>query len=145
MSRPARFALLFVVFVDLLGQGLVFPIINSLIMSTDSTLLAQSTPTGMRHVYYGVVIGAFFLSWFLGVVYVSRVSDAIGRKNALLICLCGAFVGYVLTIAALFMNSLILLILGRSITAVFVDLGSTGFTAPEVGADVANAARAIGQ
>lgn len=35
--------------------------------------------------------------------------------------------------------------LGRSITAVFVDLGATGTTAPTVGEDVSNAARAIGR
>lgn len=43
-------------------------------------------------------------------------SDAIGRKNALLICLSGALAGYVVTILALFLNSLWLLILGRAVT-----------------------------
>jgi predicted MFS family arabinose efflux permease len=71
---------------------------------------------GQRHFYYGLVIGCFFLSWFLGVVYVSKVSDSIGRKNALLVCLGGALAGYAITITALYLNSLLLLIVGRSIT-----------------------------
>ena len=116
MSPISKITLMFVVFVDLIGQGLVFPIINAMIMETSSTFMPSSTPTGMRHFYYGLVIGCFFLSWFLGVVYVSKVSDSIGRKNALLICLAGALLGYAITIAALFFNSLPLLILGRSIT-----------------------------
>ncbi|MCL6283508.1 MFS transporter [Ruegeria sp. 2012CJ41-6] len=116
MTKIAKITLLFVVFVDLIGQGLVFPIINSLIMQTDAGFLPEATPTGRRHFYYGLVIGCFFLAWFLGVVYVSKVSDAIGRKNALLICLGGALVGYALTIASLYLDSLLLLILGRSIT-----------------------------
>ncbi len=116
MTNITKITLLFVVFVDLLGQGLVFPIINTLIMSSDSSLLSKSTPTGMRHFYYGLVIGSFFLSWFLGVVYVSKVSDSIGRKNALLICLTGALIGYALTILSLYLESLALLILGRCIT-----------------------------
>lgn len=116
MTRIAKITLLFVVFVDLIGQGLVFPIINSLIMETKSGFLPESTSMGSRHFYYGLVIGCFFLSWFLGVVYVSKVSDSIGRKNALLICLGGALAGYAITIAALYINSLILLIVGRSIT-----------------------------
>lgn len=116
MTTIAKITLLFVVFVDLIGQGLVFPIINSLIMETSSTLLPESTTQKSRHLYYGLVIGCFFLSWFLGVVYVSKVSDSIGRKNALLICLAGALAGYALTIVALYLNSLWLLILGRSIT-----------------------------
>ena len=71
---------------------------------------------GVRHFNYGLVIGIFFLAWFLGVVYVSKVSDSIGRKNALLICLGGALTGYAITIASLYLNSLWLLILGRAIT-----------------------------
>ncbi|SLN40482.1 Tetracycline resistance protein, class C [Roseovarius albus] len=116
MTNITKITLLFVVFVDLLGQGLVFPIINTLIMSSDSSLLSKSTPTGMRHFYYGLVIGSFFLSWFLGVVYVSKVSDSIGRKNALLVCLTGALIGYAITILSLYLESLALLILGRCIT-----------------------------
>ncbi|MFD0910996.1 MFS transporter [Ruegeria arenilitoris] len=116
MTKIAKITLLFVVFVDLIGQGLVFPIINSLIMETKSGFLPEGTSMGSRHFYYGLVIGCFFLSWFLGVVYVSKVSDSIGRKNALLICLGGALAGYAITITALYINSLILLIVGRSIT-----------------------------
>ncbi len=116
MSKIAKITLLFVVFVDLIGQGLVFPIINSLIMETKSGFLPDATRMGRRHFYYGLVIGCFFLSWFLGVVYVSKVSDSIGRKNALLVCLAGALAGYAITIAALYLNSLMLLIVGRSIT-----------------------------
>ncbi|MEM9254089.1 MAG: MFS transporter [Pseudomonadota bacterium] len=116
MSTVAKITLLFVVFVDLIGQGLVFPIINSLLMLPDSGFLPKDTPDATRHFYYGLVIGCFFLSWFLGVVYVAKVSDSIGRKNALLICLGGALLGYALTILSLYLNSLLLLILGRSIT-----------------------------
>ena len=72
MTKIAKITLLFVVFVDLIGQGLVFPIINSLIMETKSGFLPENTPEGRRHFYYGLVIGCFFLSWFLGVVYVSK-------------------------------------------------------------------------
>ena len=53
------------VFVDLLGQGLVFPIINALIMESDSSFLPNGTSDATRHLYYGLVIGAFFLCWFL--------------------------------------------------------------------------------
>lgn len=116
MSTIAKITLLFVVFVDLIGQGLVFPIINSMIMEPTSSFLPHDTPTGSRHFYYGLVIGCFFLAWFLGVVYVSKVSDSIGRKNALLICLGGALLGYALTILSLYLNSLLLLIIGRSVT-----------------------------
>lgn len=116
MTKMAKVTLMFVVFVDLIGQGLVFPIINALIMEPTSGFLPEGTSTAIRHVDYGLVIGIFFLAWFLGVVYVSRLSDSIGRKNALLICLGGALAGYAITLVSLYVNSLWLLILGRAIT-----------------------------
>ncbi|MBL8660812.1 MAG: MFS transporter [Rhodospirillales bacterium] len=116
MKTVAKITLMFVVFVDLIGQGLVFPIINALIMEPSSGFLPKSTDVDMRHIGYGLVIGIFFLAWFFGVVYVSKVSDSIGRKKALLICLGGALTGYVITLASLYVNSLWLLILGRAIT-----------------------------
>ncbi|WP_421726484.1 MFS transporter [Bauldia sp.] len=116
MPVIAKITLMFVVFVDLIGQGLVFPIINTLVMDPSSGFLPAGTSTAWRHFDYGLVIGIFFLSWFLGVVYVARVSDSIGRKNALLVCLGGALTGYALTILSLYLNSLWLLILGRAIT-----------------------------
>ncbi|MBN9668724.1 MFS transporter [Roseibium aggregatum] len=116
MTRLAKFTLLFVVFVDLLGQGLVFPIINSLIMEPDASMLPKATSEAMRHFDYGLIIGVFFLCWFFGAPYISKLSDVIGRKNAILICLCGALGGYALTIVALYLNSFPLLILGRAVT-----------------------------
>ena len=116
MTKMAKITLMFVVFVDLLGQGLVFPIINALVMKPATGFLPEGTSTAVRHLDYGLVIGAFFLAWFLGVVYVARVSDSIGRKNALLVCLGGALAGYAITIVSLYLNSLWLLILGRAVT-----------------------------
>jgi MFS family permease len=120
MSAPAKFALLFIVFVDLLGQGLVFPIVNALIMDPSSTFLPHTASDTVRHLNYGLVIGVFFLMWFLGAPYISKLSDVVGRKNAILICLFGALAGYAMTIAAVYYSSLWMLILGR---------GITGFTA----------------
>lgn len=116
MSPFAKITMVFVVFVDLLGQGLVFPILNSLIMEPGTSILPQTTSMAMRHFNYGLIIGIFFLCWFFGAPYISKLSDQIGRKNAILICLFGALAGYALTIAALYVNSFLLLILGRAIT-----------------------------
>lgn len=107
----AKVTLLFVVFVDLLGQGLVFPIFNSLMMEPTGDFLPVATSNADRHIDDGLVIDIFFLAWFLGVVYVAKLSDSIGRRIAMLICLGGALTGYVLTIASLYLNSLWLLVL----------------------------------
>lgn len=112
----SKFGLLFVVFVDVVGQGLIIPIINSLIMDPAAAFMPTGTPEGTRHFNYGLVIGVFYLSWFLGAVYISKLSDSIGRKNGILICLAGSLVGYVLTILSIALGSLWLMILGRAIS-----------------------------
>ena len=115
--------LLFVIMVDVAGQGLILPIINTLVMDPTTGLLLQSAPASERHFSFGLVIGVFYLSWFLGAVYISKLSDSIGRKNGILICLTGAFAGYVLTILSVIFGSLLLMVLGRVVT---------GFTAGSI-------------
>jgi MFS family permease len=114
--RLSKFALLFVVFVDVAGQGVIIPIIDTLIMEPGAAFLPPETSPRTRHFDYGLVIGVFYLSWFLGAVYVSKLSDSIGRKNGILLCLAGALVGYVLTIVAIAVGSLWLMLLGRAVT-----------------------------
>ena len=112
----SKLALLFVVFVDISGQGLIFPILVTVLTDPSSGFLPAGTSQGTRQLYYGLTIGAFFLAWFLGSVYIARLSDSIGRKRGIQLCLAGAGAGYVLTIVAFATSSLWLLILGRAIT-----------------------------
>jgi len=93
----AKIALLLVVLVDIMGQGLLYPILMTLMLDPNQPFLPASTPQSDRSLYYGAVIGAFFFSWFLGAAYISRLSDTIGRKKGIQICLAGGFLGYGLT------------------------------------------------
>lgn len=109
----SRFALLMVVFIDIMGQGLMYPLITSILFSTSRDFLPHDMPQAAREVRYGIVIGLFFISWFFGAAFISKLSDYIGRKNGILICLTGTLTGYVLTILALMTSSFILLVVGR--------------------------------
>jgi len=112
----AKIALLLVVLVDIMGHGLLYPILTTLMLDPNHPFLPQSTPQSDRSLYYGAVTGAFFFSWFLGAAYISRLSDMIGRKKGIQICLAGGFLGYVLTILSLYTNSFWLLLIGRVVT-----------------------------
>ncbi|MCV0425617.1 MAG: MFS transporter [Roseibium sp.] len=114
--NPAKLSLMLVVLVDVMGQGLAFPIFNTLMMQADLGFLPASTSESARRLNYGLVIGVFFTTWFLGAVYVSRISDSIGRKKGIILCLTGSFTGYLLTIVAMASNSLWLLLASRAIT-----------------------------
>ncbi len=111
----ARIALLFVVFIDILGQGLLLPILSSLLLDPSQDFLAEGVSQAGRELRYGIVLGLFYLAWFFGAAFISKLSDYIGRKIAVLICLFGAFVGYALTAVAIDNGSLVLLIVARFI------------------------------
>ncbi|MES0810912.1 MFS transporter [Roseibium sp. SCPC15] len=112
----AKFSLMLVVLVDVMGQGLAFPIFNTLMMQADLGFLPTSTTQAERSFDYGLVIGVFFTTWFLGAVYISRISDSIGRKKGIFLCLAGSFAGYLLTVAAIAISSFWLLLFSRAIT-----------------------------
>ena len=111
-----KFSLMLVVVLDVMGQGLVIPVITTLLIDSDSGFLKPATSTSERQFYYGVTMGVFYFSWFLGAAYISKLSDFIGRKQGLLICLAGALGGYMLTIISFYIESLSLLIVARIIT-----------------------------
>lgn len=111
--KLTKFALLSVVFLDIMSQGLVIPILNTIIMSPAQDFLPKDTSTAARQFDFGLTMAVFFIAWFFGAAYISKVSDYIGRKAAMLICLVGALLAYILTIIALDTNSLTLLIIAR--------------------------------
>ena len=114
--KLVKFALLLVVFLDVMNQGLVLPLMNTILLDPGQGILSKDTSSSERQLYYGIVMGAFFLSWFLGAAYISKLSDFMGRKQGILICLAGALIGYALTIVALVTNSFALLLIGRIIS-----------------------------
>ncbi|MEM7146905.1 MAG: MFS transporter [Verrucomicrobiota bacterium] len=114
--KLATFSLLLVVALDVMGQGVVIPVITTLLLDQNETFLPHNTPEATRQSYFGIAMGAFFLSWFLGAAYIAKLSDFIGRKQGILICLSGAFIGYALMITALYLNSFPILIASRIVT-----------------------------
>ena len=114
--KRAIFALIFVCFVDVMGQGLAFPIFDALLLKPGSSFLAVGTSQAQAEFLYGIAIGTFFLTWFFGSIYIARLSDSIGRKLGILICLLGAFAGYAIAAMAIVMHSYSLLVASRAIT-----------------------------
>ncbi len=111
-----RLSLMLVVFVDVMGQGLILPIINTLLIDPTSSFLPAGMGHGTREIYYGVLMATFYVFWFFGAAYISKLSDYIGRKNGMVICLLGALAGYMLTIIAIEMSNYYLLLVGRAIS-----------------------------
>ena len=117
MSKHSSFAacapLLLVIFIDGMGLSLLFPVLGSIIIDTHSHFLPATVSISMRDFLYGLTIGIFMICWFFGAAILGDLSDTIGRKKALMVCLLGAFLGYLLSAVAVAADSLTLLIAGR--------------------------------
>ncbi len=110
--------LLLILFIDGMGLGLVIPILNGLIFDEHSAFLATALSPLMHNVIYGGIIGIFMLCWFFGAAILGDLSDQIGRKKSLLICLGGGFFSYLISGISVSAHSLSLLIIGRIIAGV---------------------------
>ena len=115
MNR-AIFSLVFTCFADVIGQGLAFPIFAVILMQSGQGFLSSGTSPAHGSFLYGVAVGTFFLTWFFGSLYISRLSDSIGRKAGILICLLGAIAGYAVAVVAIMLHSFSLLVASRAIT-----------------------------
>lgn len=104
-----------VLMIDSMGLGLLFPVLNSLIMDPHQHFLATAMSQSTRELLFSATIAIFMICWFFGAAILGDLSDFIGRKKSLLICLMGAFGGYLLSGIAVEVGSFTLLILGRVI------------------------------
>lgn len=105
--------LLLVLFIDGMGLGLIIPILNSLFDPSSYFIMSHAWASQFHNFVFGCAIGVFMLCWFFAAAILGDLSDQIGRKNSLLICLFGAFFGYLLSAVAISINSLLLLFIGR--------------------------------
>jgi MFS transporter, DHA1 family, tetracycline resistance protein len=107
--------LLLVLFIDSMGMGLFFPVLSSLIIDPSLHFLKGDYSIEKRQFLYGVIISVYMFCWFFGAAILGDVSDFIGRKKSLLICLGGAVLGYVTAGLSIAMHSITLMVIGRVI------------------------------
>ena len=112
-SRTALFSLYVVLFIDAMGIGILFPLLTKTLVNPASHLLVVSMTGAHRNVLYGIVLGFYFITWFFGAAMLGELSDTTGRKKALLICMAGVAIAYLITAFAFIWHSIALLIVGR--------------------------------
>lgn len=104
-----------VLFLDGLGQGIVFPLYSKALFDPHSHVLLIAASPMTRNIWYGILIGVFFFCWFIGAAILSDLSDKSGRKKALIICLSGSVIGNLISALAFSMHNIWILLLGRII------------------------------
>ncbi|MEM4254918.1 MAG: MFS transporter [Candidatus Norongarragalinales archaeon] len=113
-KKKAMLWILFsVVFLDLLGFGLVIPIFAPLFINPSYGLLPLDYSYETRAVLLGLFLGSYAMMMFFSTPILGALSDKHGRKKLLIFSLAGTVVGYLIIGAGVFTKNVWLMFAGR--------------------------------
>jgi DHA1 family tetracycline resistance protein-like MFS transporter len=131
MNKKFAFLPIFAtVFIDLLGVGIVIPILAPLFINPESSILPANLPINIRAILFGSLVAAYPLAQFFGAPLLGGFSDRLGRRKILLVSLVGTLFGYIIFAIG---------ILTKNIPFLFISRLLDGFT----GGNIAIAQSAI--
>lgn len=111
----AMIPIFFTVFIDLLGLGIVIPILPAVILNPMAGLLPMSYDFSTRTIIYGFLIASYPIMQFFGAPILGVLADQKGRKKILLVSLLGTLTGYLLFAVGILTQNIWLLFIGRGL------------------------------
>lgn len=108
-------AIIFTVFIDLLGVGIVIPVVAPLLLNPAHGILGAEISFAQRTLTIGLLTAAFTMSQFFSAPILGALSDRHGRRKLLLVCILGTAGGYLIFATGILRASLLLLFIGRII------------------------------
>lgn len=109
------FSLLFTVFLDYLGFGLVFPFFFPMIMEPSHGFMAQDASVELRGLVAGMLVASYSVAQFFALPLQGAYSDRLGRKKVLNLSLWIITFGYLVATIGILLQSIPLLLLSRMI------------------------------
>ena len=113
------FPLCLVIFVDVMGLCIVFPLFAPLFYDPTQGFLSAHTSLETRHLLYGSMLSVWPLYMLIASPLIGDLSDKIGRKKVLLLCLFGEGIAYLLGALSITTGSLIVFFLSRALAGIF--------------------------
>lgn len=106
----------FIVFVDLVGFGILIPVIPLLLADPASHYyLLAGTPVSTGYILLGILTAVYPLMQFISAPILGQLSDRYGRKKLLAISVFGTFVSYILFAIGIIFVNLPLLFFSRAL------------------------------
>jgi MFS family permease len=99
--------------VDALGFGLVYPILTMMFEGAHRTLLGPGVSAAEADFLFGLGYMLYPAGMFLGASMLGDLSDRLGRRDVLLICIGGLSVATALMAVGIALRSVVLLLSGR--------------------------------
>jgi DHA1 family tetracycline resistance protein-like MFS transporter len=114
IRRGSNLTTLFLtVLLDMIGVGIVIPILATVILRPDSGVLDPSMTLETRRLVYGLLVAVYPIAQFFGAPLLGALSDRFGRKPILLLSLTGTSIGYLLFALGIGFHSIMILLISR--------------------------------
>lgn len=112
---PALLPIFLTVFLDLVGFGIIIPVIAELLLNPGAGILPANMDMGKKLILLGFLQASYPLAQFFGAPLLGAMSDRFGRKKVLIISLIGTCIGYIIFAWGITQQSLLVLFLSRAL------------------------------